>query len=200
MPAKKSNRFKFSRKLFVYLAIALGLVGLFYFFKDRFIVAWVNGKPVTRIAYVRELEKLAKNQALDSLLTKQLIKEEAAKQKVTVAKEEVDEAMNTISERATAQGTSLDELLAAQGITLASVREEVRLQKLLERMVGEITVAEEQIKTYFEDNKTTLYKDLTLEEVRDDISEQLKQQELINKIQELIGRLQAEAQVIKWQK
>jgi len=198
MPAKKSNRL--SRKHFVYIAIAVGLIGLLYFFKDWFVVAWVNGRPITRIAYVQELEKLAKNQALDSLLTKQLIKEEAAKQKVTVAKEEVGEAMNTISERATAQGTSLDELLAAQGITLASVREEVRLQKLLERMVGEITVAEEQIKTYFEDNKTTLYKDLTLEEVRDDISEQVKQQELINKIQELIGRLQAEAQVIKWQK
>ena len=120
MPAKKSNRL--SRKHFVYLAIILGLSGLLYFFKDRFVVAWVNGKPITRIAYVRELEKLAKNQAVDSLLTKQLIIAEAAKQKITVAKEEVDEAMTNIEERAKTQGTTLDELLTAQGVSLQSVR------------------------------------------------------------------------------
>ena len=198
MPAKKSNRL--SRKHFVYLAIILGLIGLLYFFKDRFVVAWVNGKPITRIAYVRELEKLAKNQAVDSLLTKQLIIAEAAKQKITIAKEEVDEAMANIEERAKAQGTTLDELLTAQGVSLQSVREEVKLQKLLEKMVGEITVAEDQISSYFKDNQAALYKDLTLDEVKNDISEQLKQQELINKIQELIAKLQAEAQVVKWQK
>ncbi|OGD55774.1 hypothetical protein A3I57_02775 [Candidatus Beckwithbacteria bacterium RIFCSPLOWO2_02_FULL_47_23] len=198
MPAKKSNRL--SRKHFVYLAIILGLSGLLYFFKDRFVVAWVNGKPITRIAYVRELEKLAKNQAVDSLLTKQLIIAEAAKQKITVAKEEVDEAMTNIEERAKTQGTTLDELLTAQGVSLQSVREEVKLQKLLEKMVGEITVAEDQISSYFKDNQAALYKDLTLDEVKNDISEQLKQQELINKIQELIAKLQAEAQVVKWQK
>ena len=67
-------------------------------------------------------------------------------------------------------------------------------------MVGEITVAEDQISSYFKDNQAALYKDLTLDEVKNDISEQLKQQELINKIQELIAKLQAEAQVVKWQK
>jgi len=146
------------------------------------------------------LEKLAKNQAVDSLLTKQLIIAEAAKQKITVAKEEVDEAMTNIEERAKTQGTTLDELLTAQGVSLQSVREEVKLQKLLEKMVGEITVAEDQISSYFKDNQAALYKDLTLDEVKNDISEQLKQQELINKIQELIAKLQAEAQVVKWQK
>lgn len=197
MPAKKSN---FQRKLFVYLAVALGLIGLVYFFKDRFVVAWVNGRPITRIAYVRELEKLAKNQALDSLLTKQLINEAAAKQKITVAKEEIDAAMTNIEERAKAQGTTLDELLKAQGVNLQSVREEVRLQKLLEKMVGEITVAEDQISGYFKDNQAALYKNQTLDEVKDEIEGQLKQQELINKIQELIAKLQSEAQVVKWQK
>ncbi len=198
MPAKKSNRFP--RKLFVYLAIAVGLIGLLYYFKDRFVISWVNGKPITRIAYVRELEKLAKNQALDSLLTKQLIKDEAAKQKVTVAKEEIDKAIANIEERAKAQGTTLDQLLIAQGVSLQSVREEIRLQKLLEKMVGEITVADEQIKSYFDDNKAALYKNQTLEAVKDEIGEQLKQQELINKIQELIAKLQSEAKVVSWQK
>lgn len=198
MPVKKSNRSP--RKLFVYLAIALGLIGLAYFFKGQFIVTWVNGRPITRIAYVRELEKLAKNQALDSLLTKQLIKDEAAKQKITVAKEEVDGAITNIEERAKAQGTTLDELLTAQGISLASVREEVRLQKLLEKMVGEVTVAQEEIQTYFDDNLTTLYKGKTLDGVKNEIEEQLKQQKQINQIQELIARLQTEAKIVNWQK
>lgn len=182
------------------LAIVLGLVGLLYYFKDQFIVAWVNGRPVSRSAYVAELQRLAGNQALDSLLVKQLISAEAAKQKISVSREEVDGAVTTIEERAKEQGTSLDELLQAQNISLAAVREEVRLQKLLEKMVGPVAVGEEEVKNYFEENRKALYPDKTIDEVKEEISTQLQQEGLINKIQALISRLQAEAKVVKWLK
>ncbi|MBU2051990.1 hypothetical protein KKH13_02175, partial [Patescibacteria group bacterium] len=91
----------------------------------------------------------------------------------------------------------LDDLLKAQGISLQEVREEVRLQKLLEKMVSEVTVADDQITSYWESNQA-LYPEKTLDEVKDEITAQLKQQELVNKIQELIGRLQAEAKVVQW--
>ncbi len=195
MPAKKSN---FKKKILIYLAIALGLAGLLFYFKNQFIVAWVNGRPISRIAYTQELQKLAKTQAMDSLLTKRLIITEAAKNKVTVAKEEIDEAMNNIDERAKAQGASLEELLQAQGVSRESLREEIRLQKLLEKLVGNITIDDEKVSGYFKDNQTALYEGKTLNEVKDEIKEQLTQQELINKIQELIARLQSEAKIVNW--
>lgn len=195
MPAGKSN---FKKKILIYLAIGLGLAGLLFYFKNQFIVAWVNGRPITRFAYTRELQKLAKNQAFDSLLTKKLILAEAAKNKVTVAKEEIDEAMKNIDERAKSQGANLEELLQAQGVSRESLREEIRLQKLLEKLVGDITIDDEKISGYFKDNQTALYEGKTLDETRAEISDQLKQQELINKIQELITRLQTEAKVVNW--
>lgn len=195
MPAKKSN---FNRKRLILIAVGLGLIGLLYYFKNQFIVAWVNGRPITRFAYTRELQKLAKNQAMDSLLTKRLILAEAAKNKITVSREEIDQAITSIEERTKAQGANLDELLLAQGINREALREEIRLQKLLEKMVGDITIDEEQINTYFKDNQATLFKDKKFDEVKGEITDQLKQQSLIGKIQELIARLQSEAKIVNW--
>ncbi|MBU2051954.1 SurA N-terminal domain-containing protein, partial [Patescibacteria group bacterium] len=135
MPKGKSN---FQRKTLIYIALVLGLIGLAYYFKSQFVVAWVNGQPVSRMAYTNELQKLAKTQALDNLLVKKMIISEAKKQNLSVDQAEVDQAMQTISDRTKAQGSNLDDLLKAQGISLQEVREEVRLQKLLEKMVGEV--------------------------------------------------------------
>jgi len=184
--------------LIIIAAIVIGLAGLLFYFKNQFVIAWVNGRPITRFTYNQELQKLAKNQAIDSLLTKKLILAEAAKNKIAVKQEEIDSAIKDIDERTKAQGTNLDELLLAQGITRQALQEEIRLQKLLEKLVGEITLDEELITTYFNDNQTTLFKDKKLEEVKEEIKTQLSQQELINKIQELIARLQAEAKVVNW--
>jgi len=186
------------RRLIIIAAIVIGLAGLLFYFKNQFVIAWVNGRPITRFTYNQELQKLAKNQAIDSLLTKKLILAEAAKNKIAVKQEEIDSAIKDIDERTKAQGTNLDELLLAQGITRQALQEEIRLQKLLEKLVGEITLDEELITTYFNDNQTTLFKDKKLEEVKEEIKTQLSQQELINKIQELIARLQAEAKVVNW--
>ncbi|MDZ4228808.1 MAG: SurA N-terminal domain-containing protein [Patescibacteria group bacterium] len=194
MPKGKSN---FQRKTLIYIALVLGLIGLAYYFKSQFVVAWVNGQPISRMAYTNELQKLAKTQALDNLLVKKMIISEAKKQNLSVDQAEVDQAMQTIADRTKAQGSNLDDLLKAQGISLQEVREEVRLQKLLEKMVGEVTVADDQITSYWESNQA-LYPEKTLDEVKDEITIQLKQQELVNKIQELIGRLQAEAKVVQW--
>lgn len=194
MPKGKSN---FQRKTLIYIALVLGLIGLAYYFKSQFVVAWVNGQPISRMAYANELQKLAKTQALDNLLVKKMIISEAKKQNLSVDQAEVDQAMQTIADRTKAQGSNLDDLLKAQGISLQEVREEVRLQKLLEKMVSEVTVADDQITSYWESNQA-LYPEKTLDEVKDEITIQLKQQELVNKIQELIGRLQAEAKVVKW--
>lgn len=179
-------------------AVVLALAGLLYYFKSQFIVAWVNGYPISRTAYVRELEKLAKNQAVDSLLTKRLIIAEAAKNKITVNQEEIDAALSSIDTKAKEQGTSLEELLTAQGVTRESLTEEIRLQKLLEKLVGEIAITDEEVQQYFDDNQKTLYADKKLDDVKEEIKEQFRQQQLIGKIQELISKLQSEAKITNW--
>jgi FKBP-type peptidyl-prolyl cis-trans isomerase (trigger factor) len=189
---------KLSRKYLVIVAIVIGVAGLLYFFKSAFIVGWVNGRPLTRTAYVRELEKLAKTQAFDSLVTKQLIVAEANKQNISVNRAEIDESMTNIDARAQEQGSNLDQLLAAQGISRKQVEEEVRLQKMLEKMVGAVGVSDEEVNAYWEQNKE-MYPDQKLDDVKEDIKDQLTQQTMIGKIQELITRLQSEAKIVNWQ-
>jgi hypothetical protein len=196
MKRKKIN-FKFNQKVLATVAVAIGLIGLIYFFKSQFVVGWVNGRPISRVSYNRELEKIAKNQAFDSLTTKALIMGEAKKQNIKVEQKEIDEAMNNIQERAKQQGTTLDELLVAQGVTRATVEEEVKLQKMLEKLVGPADVSEEEIQAYWDQNKE-LYGDQKFEDVQADIADQLLQQAMIGKIQELITRLQTEANIVKW--
>lgn len=191
------RKVNFQKKLFIYLAIAIGLIGLLYYFKNQFVVAWVDGRPISRASYVAEMEQLAKKQALDSLITKQLILKEAAKQKVSVSEDELNQAMQQIEDRAKAQGSSLDEILTTQGLSRVAVRQEVRLQKLLEKMVGDIAVTDEQIQNYWDSNKA-MFPGQTLDQVKDQITNQLKQQDLMNKVQELISRLQSQAKIVKW--
>lgn len=179
-------------------AVVLALAGLLYYFKSQFVVAWINGYPISRSAYVRELERLAKNQAVDSLITKRLIVAEAAKNKLTVTNEEIEAALTSIDNKAKEQGTNLEDLLTAQGVSRDSLKEEIRLQKLLEKLVGEISINDEEVEKYFDDNRKVLYLEKKFDEVKNEIKEQLKQQQLINKIQELIARLQNEAKIVNW--
>lgn len=183
---------------FKLVAVILALAGLLYYFKSQFVVAWINGYPISRSAYVHELERLAKNQAMDSLITKRLIVAEAAKNKLTVTNEEIEAALISIDNKAKEQGTNLEDLLTAQGVSRDSLKEEIRLQKLLEKLVGEISINDEDVEKYFDDNRKVLYLEKKFDEVKNEIKEQLKQQQLINKIQELIARLQNEAKIVNW--
>lgn len=195
--SKKLKKIKLNAKFFRYVLIGLGIVGLLYYFKGSFVVTWVNGKPITRMAYVKELEKIGKAQAVDSLVTKMLIEMEAKKQGVVVEQGEIDEAFKTIEEQAKTQGSSLDELLELQGFTKEEVAKEIRLQKTLEKLVGEDQVAEEEINEYWETNQS-YYGEETFEDVKEEIKDQLKQQKQIGKMQELITRLKTEAQIVNW--
>jgi hypothetical protein len=69
---------------------------------------------------------------------------------------------------------------------------------MLEKMVGEVSVSDEEVNAYWEENEE-LYEGQKLDDVKEDIREQLKQQVLIGKIQELITRLQSEAKIVNWQ-
>src|SRR3989344_668284 len=75
---------------YIVLAVFLLLLGsLLYLSKGLFIAAIVNGKPVSRMALIKNLEKTGGKQALDSLVTQELIKQEARKENITVGDEDI---------------------------------------------------------------------------------------------------------------
>ena len=63
-------------KFFIPLVIIL-IAAILFYFKGLFVVALVNGVPITRIAVINELEKQGGKQTLSSLVNQTLILQEA---------------------------------------------------------------------------------------------------------------------------
>jgi foldase protein PrsA len=176
------------------LVIVLGILG--YFFKSLFVAALVNGQPITRLAVVKELEKRSGQETVDNLITEALILQEAKKQKVSVSKDEVNSEVKELEETFTAQGQNLDELLLAQGMDRAELEHQIRVQKMIEKMVGkDIEVTDEEINQYLEDNEELLPQDQKPEDLRETVKQQLQQQKLSSKVQTWLEEIRQKASI-----
>lgn len=177
----------------VILAVAL------YYFRGQFVVATVNGQPIFRSALIRELEKQSGRQVLDNLILKTVIMQEANKQKVVVTPEEVDTEITKLEETFKNRGQDIDSALAVQGMTRADLKEQMMLQKLVEKMVNdEVTVTDDEVKKYMDENKAFLPKDAKPDELKAEVKRQLEQQKSTAKIQEWVGKLKDGAKVNHW--
>lgn len=185
-----------SRKVVKYglLIAALFLVGvLAYLGKGLFVVALVDGKPISRFALDRELEKQGGKQTLDDLITKTLIGTEAKKVGITVTNEDVQVEIKKISNQVQAQGTTLDAALAMQGTTLATLEDNIRIQKTVEGLLKDkLVVSEDEIKTYFDENKASYGTDPKYDELKETIRQQLSQQKLSTEFKSWIDSIRAE--------
>jgi len=187
-----------SRKVLPFL-ILLILIGFAYLFKSQFVSAVVNGKPIWRLSLVKELEKQSGQKMLDFLVTKTLILQEAKKQKVTVSDEEVNQEIKKIEESLVSQNQTLDQVLGLQGMNREELEEQVQIQKLIEKMVGgQIQVTDEEIESYFTENKDLFGKDATLEKVKEDIRKQLLSQKQSEETQTWLTSLRENARIQYW--
>src|SRR3990167_4525540 len=123
------------------LALVVMIVALLYLGKSLFIVAMVNNQPISRLAVIRELESQSGKKALESIVTKTIILQEAKKQNIVILDGVIDDEIKAIDKNLKAQGQKLDDALAMQGLTKAQLRDQIRLQKILEKMLAsDITV------------------------------------------------------------
>jgi foldase protein PrsA len=190
--AKKAGNRK-TLLLLVSLAVVLGLL---YYFKDLFVVATVNGKPITRFEIINELEKKNGKDVVDNLVTKNLIMQEAAKKGVTVSQDDVNNELAKIEEDLKTQGQTLDQVLQMQGLSKADVEENLRIKLYIERLLAdEVTVSDDDAKKYFDENKAMYPKDQKFEEIKTQIQDQLKQQKLQEKFQTWLNDLKANAKI-----
>lgn len=183
-----------SKILFVLGAVVLGLA--LYFFKSVFVAAWVNGTPISRIALIKQLEKQAGKQTLDGLIDKALILQEGKKSGVNVGAQTLADEVKKIEESLKTQGLELDKALAERGQTREDLNEQIRIQKIIETILGKnITVTEEDLKTYFDSNKEAFAKGAKLEDVKTQIRDQVIQSKLYSEYQKWIVDLRNKAKI-----
>lgn len=187
---------KNKRTSLVIAAVIIIILGLTFTLKSFFVTAIVNNQIITRYSLDRELEKQGGQKVLDNRVVEILIMQKAQKQGVTVTQGEIDSKINEIKKQVEAQGQNLDSLLAMQGQTKTDLEKQIKIQVLVEKLLGgDIKISDQEISDYFEKNKNFFPKNATLDSQKEQIKNELLQQKLNEKFQTWIQDLKKEAKI-----
>ena len=153
--------------------VALGV----WWGRSFFVAAVVDGEPISRLAVIRELEKRSGGQALDTMVIKKIILKRALERGVSISSEEVAKEITTLEDRMTEQGTTLEAALAEQGMTLDQFKEQIILQKALEKILEDkVAVSDEEVTQYLAQTKATKPAAMSEEDFNAKVREQIKSQ------------------------
>lgn len=194
--AKMTKTTKTTKTFVVVLAVAAILLGIAYYFKGVFVAATINGEPISRLSVARELEKKAGKNLLDTMITKKLIENEVKKQKIVVKSEDIDVEIKNVEAQITAQGGTLEQALAGQGMTAADLREQITINKELEQLLKDkLVVSDDEVNQYLSTNKIVPTKGTNSDDLKNQTREQLKGQKFNTAATQLVSDLRAKATI-----
>lgn len=180
---------KNNKKFIIIALIIIALVILFFALRSTFVVASVDGRLISRASITQKLEKQYGTALLDSIITEKLIENEVRAQKIVISKEDVSAEIKKIEASVTAQGAKIDDLLEQQGMTRADLEKQIKLQKQVEKLVGDrVNVTDEEVAKYIKDSNTVVPKGeeaATNEQIRSQLSSQKVNTEIQAKIDDL---------------
>lgn len=180
--ASKKN-FIQKNRVTVFLGI-LALALVLYYYRSLFIAASVNGKPISRMRIINELERRNGAQVIDSFITETLIFQEASKAGIKVTQDDVNAEITQIEQSLSEQGQTLDDILAFQGLSRSDFEGQVRLQVAVEKLLADrIQVTDEEIDNYIEENGDFLPESSEGVDRREVARQQLEQQKLSQEFQ-----------------
>lgn len=165
---------------------ALMLLAVLLFIGKSFLVAaTVNGSPISRWSVIKELEKQSGKAALEGIIQKKLIDHQLQKEGVMVSQTEIDAEIKIIEQEVSGQGGTLKAALEAQGVTEESLREQITIQKKLEKVLADkVTVSDADLEAYKKQNEVKLPEGQKEEDFNAELKQQLKRQ----KFQEVAGQ------------
>ena len=79
--------------------------------------------------------------------------------------------MREIEKTLITQNQDLDQILESRGMTRENLAEEIKLQKMVEAMAGEVEVSQEEVDQLFEQRKEALPPETDPEEMKEGIRE-----------------------------
>ncbi len=142
----------------VRLAIAALLVVLAVYLvlnPSLLVVATVNNRPIWRWEFEKRVVSRFGSELTDELVNETLISDEASRRGVKVADTEVEARIKDIEKNL--GGGSLTEALKAQGMTLADLKSQIRLQLMAEKLIADkVQVSDEEVAAFIEQNRAFL--------------------------------------------
>ncbi|MDH7479908.1 MAG: peptidylprolyl isomerase, partial [Syntrophomonadaceae bacterium] len=139
---------------FLVLGVILAAVAAFGFVNSsRNVVASVNGENIGKEELYNLLVKQGGREALDTLIAKKIVEQEARKMNIGASEADIQKEMEKYYESYGGE-ENFKQVVASSGYSLEDVREDiafnVKVKKLLE---PRITVTEEAMRQYFEANR-----------------------------------------------
>ena len=185
------------KMIFIALGIAAILImGALTFIQGYVVAATVNGKPISRLSVIKELEAQAGKQALESRIQEMLLKSELEKAGVSVSTEEVDAEIQKIEAQVSGQGGTLADALAAQGMTEEQLRGQIEEQKQIEKMFADkVQVSDEEVAAYIKEQKLVASQGESAEAHTVEVKEQLRRQKIQTEAQGWLAGLKENASV-----
>lgn len=179
------------------LSSAIIIVAIVLFLgRGLLIAATVNGQPVSRLAIISELEKQSGKAVLDSVVTKMLVVQEAKKKNVEASSKDIDAEIAKIKKQFKDQGQDLDSLLASQGLTQEKFRDEVKIQILVTKLLGDkAKVTDKEFKDFMDKNKDIVPAGEDQKTAEANLRTQLEQQKLAQQYQSWIQNVKKDAAI-----
>ncbi|HNV96830.1 MAG TPA: SurA N-terminal domain-containing protein [bacterium] len=186
---------KINKKTIIIVAIIVAVLVVFYLIKGFFVVATVNGNPISRLSLINKLEQQGGASVLDSIITEKLIENEARAKKIVISNEEINEEIKKVEDQVKAQGGTLEAILDSQGMTLNDVKKQITLQKQVEKLLSDkINVTDEEVAKYIKDNAITVESGQE-EEVNIQVKSALTNEKLNIEAQAFINDLKTKAKI-----
>lgn len=187
--------FSFSLIKNIIIVLVILAVVLLWKFKGYFIVASINGQPVSRWELNDRLIKQFGTQTIETIVNERLILAAARQKGVFISTNEIDNRIKDIETRLQGNAT-LNEALQSQGLTMPAFRRQIELQLSIEKLFEtEATVSANEIDDYLTTNKS-LYQDATdTAKLRQEIEASLKQQKIGEKFEPWLTDLRKNANV-----
>ncbi|PKM77980.1 MAG: foldase [Firmicutes bacterium HGW-Firmicutes-15] len=150
---------KTNRHIITYSIIVCAVIGLFIGYgivqSKPEVIASVNGQNINKDQLYDALVQSSGKQVLDSLISQKIVELESKKQNVVVSDADIQKEINKYYEQYGGEAGFI-QALAMSGYTLDQVKKDIvdnlKVKKILE---PQITITEEELKAYFEENKAT---------------------------------------------
>ena len=148
-------------KQVMYIAIgiiAASIVFLLVGFNKEEVVATVNGEEIDQDTLYEQMVKTNGTEALDLMISNEIIRQEAEGADITVTEEELDAELAEYEEQyGGAEG--LEAAILESGLTMEGLKNEMESFLKVEKLLGpDIKITDEAIETYFKENQESLGK------------------------------------------
>lgn len=171
-----------SKRNVILIAIFI-LLAILWKFRSNFIVAMVNGQPISRWQLNDRLMKKFGDQTLDSIINERLILAASRQKGIFIKSEEIDVRSKQIENRLSGK-MSLDDALKAQGLTKDDFKRDLEIQLSIEKLFDkDATLSATEVSDYIKNNSQSFQNATDPAKMKEEAQNILKQQ----KINDLFG-------------